>query len=59
MYRLNNVIELARQSHQMPAMLSLLIGLFLLHKEPYLFSDEDKSIGDNVPLTLVDRLNKR
>ena len=59
MFRVNHIVEIAKQSQQMPAVLSLLIGMFLLHKESYLFSDEDNSIGDNIPLVLVDKLNKR
>ena len=56
MNRLNNVIEIAKHSHHMPVILSLLIGLFLLRKESYLFSDEDKGIGDNIPLNLIDSI---
>lgn len=58
MDRLNHVIEIARQSHHMPAILSLLVGLFLLRKESYLFSDDDNGIGDNIPLTLIDSLKR-
>jgi len=58
MDRLSNVIEIARQSHHMPAILSFLIGMFLLRQESYLFSDDDKGIGDNIPLTLIDSLKK-
>ncbi len=59
MFRVNHIVEVARQSQQMPALLSLLIGLFLLHKESYLFSDEDKSIGDNIPQTLFGKFNRK
>jgi len=58
MDRLNHVLEIAKHSHQMPAILSLLIGLFLLRKESYLFSDEDNGIGDNLPITLIDSLTE-
>lgn len=58
MDRLSNVIEIAKHSHHMSAVLSFLIGLFLLRKESYLFSDEDNGIGDNLPLTLIDSLNR-
>lgn len=58
MFRVSHIVEMAKQSQQMPALLSLLIGMFLLHKESYLFSNEDNSIGDNIPLTLVDSLKR-
>ena len=57
MDRLSNVIEIAKHSHHMPAVLSFLIGMFLLHKESYLFSDEE-NLGDNIPLTLIDSLKR-
>ena len=56
MDRLSHVIEIARHSHHMSGVLSLLIGLFLLRKESYLFSDEE--VGDNIPMTLIDALNR-
>jgi len=59
MDRVNHVIEIAKQSHQVPAILSLLIGIFLLRKEAYLFSDEDCELGDNLPVTLIDLLLTR
>ena len=59
MFRVNHIVEIAKQSQQMPAVLSLLIGLFLLRKESYLFSSGEKVIGDNIPLTLAGKINKR
>ena len=56
MDRLGNIIEIVKHSHHMSGVLSLLIGLFLLRKESYLFSDEE--VGDNIPMTLIDALNK-
>jgi hypothetical protein len=56
MDRLNHVIEALRQSHHMPALLSLLVGLVLLKKENRLFR-EDETIGDNIPTSLMDGLN--
>ena len=56
MDRLSNIIEIAKHSHHMPAVLSFLIGMFLLHKESYLFSDEE--VGDNIPMTLIDALKR-
>lgn len=58
MDRLNSIVEIAKHSHHMPAILSLLIGMFLLRQEPYLFSDDEKVIGDNIPLTLIDSLKR-
>lgn len=59
MDRLNSIVEIAKHSHHMPAILSLLIGMFLLRQESYLFSDDEKVIGDNIPLTLAGKINKR
>ena len=56
MDRLNNVIEALRQSHHMPALLSLLVGLVLLKKESIMFR-EDEAMGDNIPTSLMDGLN--
>jgi len=56
MDRLNHVIEALRQSHHMPALLSLLVGLVLLKKENRLFR-EDETMGDNIPTSLMDGLN--
>ncbi|MDP3791235.1 MAG: hypothetical protein Q8R38_04230 [Candidatus Omnitrophota bacterium] len=58
MFRVNHIVEIAKHSHQMPVILSFLIGMFLLNKEAYLFNDEDKGVGDNIPLTLIDSLKK-
>ena len=58
MDRLSNIIEIAKHSHHMPAILSLLIGMFLLRQESYLFSDDDNGIGDNIPLTLIDSIKE-
>jgi len=58
MDRLSNILEIAKHSHHMPTVLSLFIGLFLLRKKSYLFSDEDNRIGDNIPLTLIDSLKR-
>ena len=56
MERLNHVIEALRQSHHMPALLSLLVGLVLFKKENSLLC-EDEIIGDNIPTSLMDGLN--
>ena len=56
MDRLNHVIELAKSSHQhMPVLLSLLVGLFSIKRDPFLFIDE-VATGDNIPMTLIDSL---
>jgi len=59
MKHINHLIDIVGQSHQhTPALLSLLIGLFSIRRDPFLFIDEDAT-GDNIPMTLVDSLNKR
>lgn len=58
MDRLSHVIEIAKHSHHMSGVLSLLIGLFLLRKESYLFSDNEVCVGDNIPMTLIDALKR-
>ena len=58
MDRLSNIVEITKHSHYMPAVLSFLIGLFILRNESYLFSEEDEGLGDNIPLTLIDSLKR-
>lgn len=38
----------------MPALLSLLLGLIVIKKNPSLFFSEDEAVGDNIPITLMD-----
>ena len=56
MDRLNHVIEIAKQSHHMPALLSLFLGLIVIKKRPSVFFTENDIPGDNVPATLMDGL---
>lgn len=57
MDRLDHVMEIAKSSHQhMPALLSLLVGLFIIKKKSYFLSDDD-CLGDNIPASLMDGLN--
>ena len=59
MDRLSHVIDIAKSSHQhMPALLLFLAGLLNIKRDPFLFIDENVT-GDNIPVTLIDLLNKR
>jgi len=57
MDRINNVMEVVRQSHHIPAFLSLFVGLIVIKKRPSVFFNDDDAVGDNVPSTLMDGLN--
>ncbi len=55
MKNINHLIDIARQSHQhMPALLSLLLGLIIIKKNPSVFFSDDEAIGDNIPVTLME-----
>lgn len=50
MDKTNHVIEIAKSAHQhMPALVSLLAGLFIMKKKSCFFSD-DGNLGDNFPI---------
>ena len=58
MDKLNHVVELAKSSHQhMPALLSLLVGLFSIKREPFLNIGEE-NYGDNIPVTLMESVRR-
>lgn len=57
MDRLNSAMDVVRQSHHVPAFLSLFVGLIVIKKRPSIFFNEDEVLGDNVPSTLMDGLN--
>jgi len=57
MDRLDNVMEIAKSSHQhMPALVPLLVGLFIIKKKSCFLSD-DETVGDNIPTSLMDGMN--
>ena len=56
MDRLNHVIEVVKQSHHMPALLSLLVGMFTIKKSSFIHAEDDDALGDNVPTSLMDGL---
>jgi len=58
MDRLNNIIEVVKQSHHMPALLSLLVGLFIIKKSSFLHVEDGDALGDNIPTFLMDGLKK-
>ena len=56
MNRLDHVVELAKQSHHhLPALLSLLVGLFSIKRDS-LLNIEEKNSGDNIPVTLMESI---
>ena len=57
MDRLNNVIEVVKQSHHMPTLLSLLVGMFIIKRNSFLHAEDDDVLGDNIPTSLMDGLN--
>ena len=58
MDRLDHVVELAKSSHQhMPALLSLLVGLFSMKRDSFL-SIGDENSGDNIPVTLMESVRR-
>ena len=58
MDRLDHVVELAKQSHHhLPALLSLLVGLFSIKRDSFL-NIEEKNSGDNIPVTLMESIRR-
>jgi len=57
MDRLNNIFGIANQAHHMPALLSLLVGLMVVRKRPWLFFNDGEIAGDNIPASLMDGLD--
>lgn len=59
MDKIDHVLELAKSSHQyLPALLSLLVGLLSIKREPFL-NIEEKDSGDNIPVTLMESIRRR
>ena len=58
MDRLTHVIEITKSSYQhLPSLLSFLAGLLSIKRDSFLIIDEGAT-GDNIPMTLIDVLNK-
>ena len=58
MDRLDHVVELAKSSHQhLPALLSLLVGLFTIKRNSFLYIGEENP-GDNIPVTLMESVRR-
>ena len=55
MDRIDHVIEIAKTSHQMPLLLSFLMGLFVVSRAE---GREEEVLGDNVPTTLIEGLGR-
>lgn len=59
MKNINHLIDVVGQSHQhMPALLSLLLGLIVIKKNPSLFFSDDEAVGDNIPITLMESIRR-
>ena len=59
MKNINHLINIAGQSHQhMPALLSLLVGLIAIKKNPSIFFSDDEAVGDNIPITLIELIRR-
>ena len=58
MNRIDNVIEIAKSSHQMPLLLSFLVGLFVIKRSRGVELYEDDIVGDNVPTTLIEGIGR-
>ena len=56
MDKLSNIVEIAKHSHHMPALLSLFLGLIVIKKRSSAFFKENEITGDNIPATLMDGL---
>jgi len=56
MEKINQIVEIAKQSHHLPWALSLLIGLFIIRKEQREY--EGEIFGDNVPTTLMEGIGR-
>lgn len=56
MERIDHALEIARQYHHMPILLSLFVGLLVIKKRPWLFFNEGEIAGDNIPASLIDGL---
>ncbi len=58
MNKLDHVVELAKSSHHhLPALLSLMVGLFSMKRDSFLCIGEDNS-GDNIPVTLMESIRR-
>jgi len=58
MDRIDHVIEIAKSSHQMPLLLSFLVGLFIIRSSRDVELNEDDIVGDNVPTTLIEGIGR-
>ncbi len=58
MDRMNQIIEVTRQSHHLPFLLSFLVGICVIRKPLDLFDDGSEITGDNVPTTLMDSVGR-
>ena len=58
MDRIDHVIEIAKSSHQMPLLLSFLVGLFVIKHSRDIELYEDDIVGDNVPTTLIEGIGR-
>lgn len=57
MEKLSPIFAIQKSVHQIPAILSLLVGLFIVKKRVYPKREEPEFLGDNMPFTLIDSLS--
>ena len=58
MNKITELIVAVKTSHYLPAMLSLVMGLLILKKQSFFFKDNDSVFGDNIPVTLIDSIER-
>ena len=57
MNRIDQVVLATPPSH-LPAVFSLLVGLFLFKKDSRGYTDDSDVPGDNIPMTLMDGIGR-
>jgi hypothetical protein len=58
MNKIDQVIEMAASPNHLPAIFSLLVGLFVFKKEPRTYENDSDVPGDNVPATLLEGIGR-
>lgn len=55
MDRINQMVEVVRQSHHLPWVLAFIVGLIIARKSRI---DDVEILGDNIPTTLIEGLGR-
>ncbi len=58
MDRINQIVEMTGSSNHLPAVFSLLVGLFVFKKDSRLYIDDTEVPGDNIPTTLIEGIGR-